>query len=468
MTDDLLLRGGHVLTGSAPEDDLGVVDVLISGGVIQKIGANLVAPAARTMDMSGSFVTPGLVDCHSHLWEWPLRNIGTNWSWADYHYHLRGVLGSHYEPEDIRAGTLLGAVEAMNSGVTTVFDCSHNLNSPDHADAAIQGLRASGLRAVFAYGSASTDWDPNSSWNSATMARSLPSGDIRRVRDEYFSEEPGLVTMALSSRGSRGVGGDDALFRDVRLARELGIMIAFESGNRGSVREGSELVALHEAGLMGEHIMIYHADELTDEELRIVADSGARVVFTPETEFRGAAAVADTSRLIDAGVYPGIGVDTPVQADDLFDGMKLLIAAQGARQRFAALHSGERVLQLQLPLGTVFDIATRHGAHACGMGSRTGQIKVGMRADVIAFRKDALGLMPVYNPIAAIVLTGHSSAVSTVIIDGKVVKSEGRLRGVDLSRVVDDAVRSREAVFERAGLRRDLPELVGSSSALQS
>ena len=88
----------------------------------------------------------------------------------------------------------LGALEALDGGITTLVDWSHNNNTPDHADMAIKGLHDSGIRAVFAYGNANREWFPVSD---------LPTNfvDVARVRKQHFSSDDGLVTMAFAARG---------------------------------------------------------------------------------------------------------------------------------------------------------------------------------------------------------------------------------------------------------------------------
>src|SRR5438067_1476218 len=71
---------------------------------------------------------------------------------------LRGLLGPHFRPEDVYVGNLLGRLEALDSGITTLLDWSHIMNSPEHADAAIAALLDAGARSIFAYGNGNAEW----------------------------------------------------------------------------------------------------------------------------------------------------------------------------------------------------------------------------------------------------------------------------------------------------------------------
>ena len=95
-------------------------------------------------------VMPGFVDTHRHMWQGALRNILPNGLLSDYQRDITGAARAVFRPEDARIGDLVTALGALNAGVTTVLDWSHVGNSPNHTDAAIQGLGQAGIRAVYA------------------------------------------------------------------------------------------------------------------------------------------------------------------------------------------------------------------------------------------------------------------------------------------------------------------------------
>ena len=93
-------------------------------------------------------------------------------------------------------GDYAGALEALNGGVTTLLDWSHISNTPDHSDAAIQGLKDAGIRAVYAHGMPTGgEWWMLSELNHPE--------DIRRIRETYFSSDDGLITLAMAARAAR-------------------------------------------------------------------------------------------------------------------------------------------------------------------------------------------------------------------------------------------------------------------------
>ena len=126
------------------DPDLGVLwpgDILVLDERIAAVGPSLEACDADVIELGGRMVLPGFVDTHRHTWQSIVRNIAADWTLTDYLAGLHAGLSRHYRPQDTYIGNLLGALEALDSGITTLVDFSHNLFTPEHADAAIQALR---------------------------------------------------------------------------------------------------------------------------------------------------------------------------------------------------------------------------------------------------------------------------------------------------------------------------------------
>src|SRR4051794_25797115 len=195
MAQRTLIKGGTVISVDPAVGDFDPGDVLIEDGTIRAVGRGIDAGDAEVIDAPDRIVMPGLIDTHRHTWQALFRNIGSDWTLAHYLTGLHGTLSGLYRPEDTYAGNLIGALEALDSGITTLLDWSHNLNTPEHADAAVTALRESGMRAIFAHGSGHRHWQPVST---------LPhSDDIRRVREQWFASDDGLVTLFLAPRGNQ-------------------------------------------------------------------------------------------------------------------------------------------------------------------------------------------------------------------------------------------------------------------------
>src|SRR3984957_13725398 len=122
-------EGHHVLRGG---------DVLVSGERIAAVGRALEAPAdAVEIDATGGIVMPGMIDTHRHMWQTAMRGYGADWTLSQYFVWYYLQWGKSFRPQDVYAGNLLSAIEAIDAGVTTTVDWSHGLQTTDHAEAAV-------------------------------------------------------------------------------------------------------------------------------------------------------------------------------------------------------------------------------------------------------------------------------------------------------------------------------------------
>src|SRR5688572_24483797 len=148
-----LIKGGYVLTLDAELGDLPLTDVLIAGDKIAAVGRNLeVSPHANVIDARSRIVMPGFVDTHRHTWQTPVRGVLPSCTLDQYFSGMLDNIGIQYRAEDVYIANLMGALECLNGGITTLLDWSHVNNTPEHADAAIAGLAEAGIRAVYAHG----------------------------------------------------------------------------------------------------------------------------------------------------------------------------------------------------------------------------------------------------------------------------------------------------------------------------
>jgi cytosine/adenosine deaminase-related metal-dependent hydrolase len=148
----LLIKDSQVITLDPNLGDLPLASVLIEGSRIVDIAPDIPVGDAEVIDGAGKIVLPGLIDSHRHMWQGVIRNIGADSTLTEYFAKILPSTGVHFEPEDVCIGNLMSAVDAIDSGVTTLLDWCHIVNTPEHADAAVAALKDSGARAVFGYG----------------------------------------------------------------------------------------------------------------------------------------------------------------------------------------------------------------------------------------------------------------------------------------------------------------------------
>jgi cytosine/adenosine deaminase-related metal-dependent hydrolase len=439
----LLISNATIITMDERIADLPAGDILVSGGLIEAIAPSgtlaRVPWNAEVIDASGLIVMPGLVDTHRHTWQAPLRGIAADWTLGQYMTGLHLGLSGLFRPEDTYAGNLLGAVEALDSGITTLLDWSHNVNTPEHSDAAIAALRESGIRAIFAHGGGADMYQ---------VPSTVPHDeDVRRIRGRYFSSADQLLTMAMALRGPQ-FATLDITASDLALSRELGLPVTMHAGD-GEWGRSRPVARMAERGLLGPDITYVHCNTLGDDELALIADSGGSASIAPDIEMQMGHGWPATGRLLKAGIRPSLSVDTCVaNGGHLWGTMRVTVACQRALDNTEPGASDRPAVSLTSR--DVLSFATIDGARACGLGSTTGSLTPGKQADIIALRGDSLTLSPVNNPVGQVVYAAHPGLVDTVLVAGQVVKRRGRLAEGLGARAMDLALVSRNALMERA------------------
>ncbi|MFI9617164.1 amidohydrolase family protein [Streptomyces sp. NPDC052023] len=258
--------------------------------------------------------------------------------------------------------------------------------------------------------------------------------DIRRVRSELAAD--GLVTMALGLRGPDDTSMD-TVARELELAEVLGLRTSLHIAAEGTVTE------LRKHGLRRDTTTFVHANGISDEQLRMLADAGSSLSVSPDVELKMGFGSPVTGRALAAGLRPTLSVDdVPSVAGDMFSTMRTAFAAQ-------------RGLDGGLRSGDLLEFATVDAARSCGLDTRTGSLTPGKDADIILLRADDLTVFPVTDPVATVVSAGHPGLVDTVLVAGNVVKRDGVLVGVDLAALRTQLLESRNRIAEAAGIPLD-------------
>ena len=437
MSKRVLIRGGHVLTMDRNLGDIHGGDVLIEDDRIAAVGQSLDPGEAEIVEAQDCIVIPGFVDSHRHTWETVIRGIAPDVNLAGYFDVVLDQLAPAYRPEDVYAGNYLGSLEAIDAGVTTILDWSHINNTPEHSDEAIHGLADAGLRAVYCYGNPNTslaDW-----WYTSTLEA---PDDIRRVRDQYFSSDEGLLTLAMGTRGP-GFCTREVVRHDWALAREVGAPISVHVGMGPYAGRFSMVAQLNELGLLGADTTYIHCNYLSDDEFKLVAETGGKVSISPTVEMIMGHGTPPTARALEHGLRPSLSIDVVTTVPgDMFTQMRFLFAQARLLAHEAAFAAGNEHDPVLLSSRDVLEFATIEGARVCGLDDRAGSLTPGKQADVVVLRCDHTNTYPVIDPVSTVVLQADTRNVDTVFVAGRALKRDGQLVDADLRRARDLAAAS--------------------------
>jgi cytosine/adenosine deaminase-related metal-dependent hydrolase len=438
LSEDVIIRSGYVVTMDPALGDLPEGDVLVTGGRIAAVGAGLDAAGARELDARGMIVAPGLVDTHWHLWNTLLRSMSGGMPGEDRpagYFSVSLGLGQAFTDQDNYQGTLLACAEAINSGITTVHDWSHNVRGPAHAEAELRALAEAGLRARYSYGYSAGH--PND--------QAMDTGGLRALHRDWPAWNgpgaPGRAGLLTLGMACRGLGGSNPAMRvppgvyqrEMAAARDLGLPVTVHAS--GPPAAAGQIAALAADGLLGPDLQVVHANSATPAEIAQLAEAGCAVSLSPFSELLIGYGLPQTAALLAAGIPVGLSVDTTALTGnaDMFAIMKLtqgLINAT-AHEEFAC------TARQALALGTI------GGARSLGLDGVTGSLTPGKRADLILVDTGHPNLGVLTDPAGLLVSAAQPANVDTVLADGQILKRGGALVTLDSERI---SAQAREAL----------------------
>ncbi|KAG8857649.1 hypothetical protein FRB96_005667 [Tulasnella sp. 330] len=416
-----LLRNGTVVTCLADQQQPVhfVADVLIQNGVISSISRKGERPATvpygcRIIDATNKLICPGFVDTHRHVWEAAYKWMG-DWTLMEYVAKCVMLLPPLIQKDDAYASQLLGCLEALNAGVTSVVDHCHLTTSPGVVDSMLEATRKSGIRSFFCY----TRWDE------------FPSGSNRKAWQMQQLKD--LATNGTGSdRITLGIGIDgttEAFFTEMRddiwpflHEHDIDIISTHFVGSLSGI--GPDAVnQFSTRGLLDRPILFVHANSLSKADCELINSSKSGISSNPEIELAMShgdpvAMFADSQ-----GVRVGLGVDcSSVVGSDMFSVMRFALQHQRGADHSKLAKDGKIALQLKHNTGDVFRLATIGGARAIRRENIIGSIEVGKMADILlvdTLTPSMLGAE--VDPVQAIVLHATPSDISTVFVDGEIV-----------------------------------------------
>ena len=402
----VVFRGGTVLTIDATHRVLPDADVLVIGDRIAAVGPDLAVPeGTREIDASGGIVMPGMIDTHRHMWQTAMRGYGADWTLTQYFvwYYLES--GRHFRPEDVHAGNLLAALEALDAGVTTTRRLV--ARPADHEPRRGRRRRAArGPRPVRA------------------RLRQHPAGAVGvghlRRTSGLRSPPPRRDDDLLGFQMAFDVTGDPAFPERAafEVARELGVPVTTHAGVWGATNDDG-IRLIHENGFLDETSIYVHAATLSADSYHRIAATGGSVSVSTESEQSAGQGYPPTLGAA-AARHPGVAVDghqrvverRPVLRDaDDARRRPLPRAPRGARQGRhghqprAARRAGRRV---------------GHPRRRPGARPRTdlGSLEVGKKADVVLIKNDhSPVLFPILNPYGHVAFQAQRGDVHTVLVE---------------------------------------------------
>lgn len=442
----LLIRGATILTMDR-QGDLPRGDLLVQGDTIAEIAPVIHADQAEVVDASGCILIPGLINAHMHTWQTALRGLAANWTLLEYFSKMHAGLATVFKPEDLHIATLVGALNQLNCGTTTLADWCHNNPTPAHNDAAVDALLQSGIRAAFFHGTPKPDPKPGERpfWEVPH-----PRAEVERLLKSHQGKP--LLSIHAAVLGPHYSTMDVAL-HDFAMAKELGIIASLHQGG-GPARTPEGWQRLETEGLLGEHINIVHGHALDDAQLQRFCELGLSFSAAAESEMSQGHGHPLTGRLRQFGRAPSLGVDLEsVMSGDMFSQARIALGIQRSLDNVAhrAAH-GSIPPTSTITTREALSWVTVEGARMLNALDRIGTLAPGKQADLVMIRASDLNMQPVHDAVSSVVFQTALSNIDSVMVAGSWKKRHGQLLGVDLPPLITRLQASGQKITQAMGL----------------
>jgi 5-methylthioadenosine/S-adenosylhomocysteine deaminase len=403
----------------------------------------------EVVDCTRFAVVPGMVNAHAHSNENWFRGLWDNLPLEPWMLFSYPVLAAPAQtPDEIYVRTLLGGIELLRSGATTVVDFLYD--GEEALEPVVRAYRDLGLRALIGLGYSDRAYHETVVLDEHLVPRELidrlererpPSWEeleamTRRAVDRFHRPDEGISICPAPSGPQRCT--DEMLAGCARLAEELDLVVHIHvletrmqavSGQRMYGRTLPE--HLDSLGFLSPRVCFEHGIWLTPSDLELVRDRGVTVVHNPVSNMKLGSGIAPIPELLRHGVNVALGTDGMCSNDgnDMFATLKTA----------ALLHKLWEVdFEQWLGAREAWEIATRGGARAAG-DETLGRLEAGARADLVLLDLDSIVFTPLNDPLRQLALGSTTLAVSSVMVGGEWRLRDGRVAGVDEAAVLADA-----------------------------
>jgi cytosine/adenosine deaminase-related metal-dependent hydrolase len=476
-TKKLLIRGGQVYDHDGNVHKPAVADILIESGNIIAVGQNITPDSScDVIDARDRLVIPGFINAHYHSHDVLCRGLFEELPlemWILYTWPI----SQNRSKEEVRARTLVGAIESLRCGITTVQDMlTLTPLNDEFTDVVIQAYRDAGIRVLLAPMVGDLPALAMVRHKDALPAnvQAMMGGAVPPAKDQLdylshqFKRAPagGTLHWALSPHSPQR--SSPALLEGcAELSKKYDLPLythVYETRNQAMIaRElfaqhgGSLIEYLASAGLLGPKLNIVHSVWITRREMERMADANAGIVLNHLSNMKLKSGVAPICDLRDAGVRLGLGCDNCSGSDvqSMFQAMKMFCLLSAVSEPEPGPGLAHEVLRH----------ATLGNARTAGLEDCLGAIRPGFKADLVLIDLRDIAYLPYNSAARQLVYTESGRGVDTVIVDGKVVIKDRKVRTIDeddLRREVADLMRSFSPDFDklRESRKEALPYLL--------
>jgi len=448
---DICIKNGMLVTLDSERRIL-QGNISIQNGRIVGIGDAL-PEAAKVIDAKGCVVIPGLVNCHTHLYQALIEGIGYDMHFEPWNWRFLFPIVSRMSSQHSYRSTRLAALEMIKTGTTTVCDHWYMHTDFKNIREASRALNEAGLRGKMVYGLLDESFAGESlSEDQMTMLHSRKEllEDFHKYHNEWHNK--GTLTAAIGA-GSTQDASEELLIESKQVADRLGIPMCTHVAGWQDILASSyskygmrDVEFTRSRGLTGKNSIFIHTVWLNPGEINDLAETKTGVVHCPAANSQLGYGIAPVAEMLQAGVKVGLGTDgAGSYTYDMFEMMRLAAYLQKQKHHSADFFTAEQALEL----------ATIKGAEVLGMQDEIGSIEVGKRADITIIDFTQPHLILKNRVVPKIVYSAKGSDVRDVVIDGKIVMEQKVVTTMNEPEELKLASDAMDELLETAGPETD-------------
>jgi len=423
---DIIIQGGMLLSMVDGEAPLPNATVLIKGDRIAGIHdteiRDPIFQEVPVIDARDGLIMPGLINAHGHTAMTLFRGLADDLPLKQWLFEkIFPAEANHLTAETVYWGALLGCVEMIASGTTTISDGYF------FQDATVKAFHEAGLRSLIAQGVI----------DFPAPGVPDPKDNLKVGRDfiEQWLHFSDLITPGLFCH-SPSTCSETTLREAMQISQHFSLPLQIHlSETKEEVQEVTRSAGqkpglyLDRLGLLTERLIAVHAVHLDDEEIALLARRNVKIVHAPESNMKLSSGAARMSDMLKAGITLGIGTDGCASNNNL----DLFLEMDAA----AKLDKVFTLNPVNMDAETVLRMATSWGAKILGLEKDIGTIEVGKKADIIVVDLNSPHLTPFYNPYSVLVYSASGSDVKDVIVNGKILMKDRKLCTLDPDLIMD-------------------------------
>ncbi|HBE9317838.1 amidohydrolase family protein [Clostridioides difficile] len=449
---DILIKNAIIVTVNKDRDVIFDGAIAIQGDRILDIGNTVdIEPkyldAKKVIDANGKVIFPGFINTHNHLFQVLLKGLGDDMALHEWLNTMMFPSAKFLTEQDTYDAAMLGCMEGLKSGITTMVDYMHTHNRPGLTDGIVKAYKDLGIRGVVGRGCIDLGIHKELIEDVETVEK-----DLRRVFEKYHNSENGRIKICVAPSSMWAISEEMGKML-WNIVKEYDSYFTVHISETEFARTATkdihgeiDIKLLEKWGIVGPEVVAVHCVCITDEDMEMLKKYDIKVSHNVASNMYLASGVAPVPEMLKKGINVSLGLDGAASnnAQDMVELMKLT----------ALQHKVNNCDPLAISAEKVLEMATIEGARTLRMEDEIGSLEIGKKADLVIFNSMlSPKSIPLHNPVSTLVYSASMHNVESALVDGNVILENGKVTTIESEeQVLLNAQHAAEELCKRANV----------------